>query len=124
MAESNGKKRALVVIDSDDDEAPLAPWVRTVSDQAEVAEIIEIKDEEEDDDDLFEKEMNVQYARRRHASRRKSRSPTFGPVVLGGGAAPQGRRAGRSWCRRAGAGPAGRRSSEGCRRPPRRRPIY
>ena len=48
MAESNGKKRALVVIDSDDDEAPLAPWVRTVSDQAEVADIIEIKDEEDD----------------------------------------------------------------------------
>ena len=61
MAESNGKKRALVVIDSDDDEAPLAPWVRTVSDQAEVVDIIEIKDEEEDDDDLFEKEMDVQY---------------------------------------------------------------
>ena len=56
MAESNGKKRALVVIDSDDDEAPLAPWGRTGSDQAEVADIIEIKDEEEeDDDDLFEK---------------------------------------------------------------------
>ena len=89
MAESNGKKRALVVIDSDDDEAPLAPWVRTVSDQAEVADIIEIKDEEEeDDDDLFEKEMNVQYGS--SPSRvKKEKKPKPDPSP-GGGGGPSG----------------------------------
>ena len=97
MAESNGQKRALVVIDSDDDEAPLAPWVRTVSDQAEVADIIEIKDEEEeeDDDELFEKEMNVQYGS--SPSRvKKEKKPKPDPSSGGGGGpsgsggAPQG----------------------------------
>ena len=78
----------LVVIDSDDDAAPLAPWVRTVSDQAEVADIIEIKDEEEDDDDLFEKEMNVQYGS--SPSRvKKEKKPKPDPSP-GGGGAPQG----------------------------------
>jgi len=93
MAESNGQKRALVVIDSDDDEAPLAPWVRTVSDQAEVADIIEIKDdEEEDDDELFEKEMNVQYgsspSRVKKEKKPKPDPSPGGPS--GGGGAPQG----------------------------------
>ena len=96
MAESNSKKRALVVIDSDDDEAPLAPWVRTVSDQAEVADIIEIKDdEEEDDDELFEKEMNVQYGSSPSRVKKEKKpkpdpSPGGGGGPSGGGGAPQG----------------------------------
>ena len=82
----------LVVIDSDDDAAPLAPWVRTVSDQAEVAEIIEIKDEEEDDDALFEKEMDVQYgsspSRVKKEKKPKPDPSPGGPS--GSGGAPQG----------------------------------
>ena len=73
---------------SDDDAAPLAPWVRTVSDQAEVAEIIEIKDEEEDDDALFEKEMDVQYGS--SPSRvKKEKKPKPDPSS-GGGGGPSG----------------------------------
>ena len=94
----NQNDGALVVIDSDDDAPPLAPWLRTVSDQAEVADIIVIKDAGDDDDD--DAWINDYGSSPLRVKREQKPKPSPG----GGGGSSGG---GSSGGRPAGGGPAG-----------------